>query len=153
MARFIGNFGGDFVPGTRKIKLNSYIVFQSDKYIWRTIYCSVQNKLVKIWRLKEETPNWRSGGWSDEWSVARSRLVDGASIPRVGMLFVGSPFDEGRRLSSAIHDVMCEDKEFPHELVHGLFTEMILFEGNGSRRAKMMAWAVRNFGPEWEIER
>lgn len=143
MAKFIGKFGGDFIEGTRDIVLNSYIVFQSDEYCWTEDSVTGQRFMRKKFR------NWYELGYSDEFRVPRGSVVNGASIPKIAMPIVGSPFAEGRRKSSAIHDVMCKEKKFPYMMVHGLFREMVRFESGESTRGKLMGWAVVNFGPRW----
>lgn len=141
MAKFLGTHSGDFIPGTRDFKLDSYIVFQSDTFCWKEVDGNMWIRKTGLVKAGE--------GWSYEWRIPRGSVVNGASIPRGFMWLVGSPFDRGRRLSSAIHDVMCQEKRIAYRVVHELFDEMVRHESNNSWRGKLMGWAVMKFGPRW----
>ena len=142
MAQFLGNYKGAFIPGTRTFKLESYLVFKSDKFIWKDL--DNGRRIAKEIERGDSIPD----GWSNEWSIPRGSKTDGASIPRLARLVVGSPFGKGRRKSSAIHDVLCRAKNLRPEIVHGLFNEMVRYESMDSTSGKLMGWAVVKFGPE-----
>lgn len=87
-----------------------------------------------------------------EWPALDGRLVDGASIPRILWSVEGSPFVGLHRVPSVYHDIACEDKTEPHELVHQMFYEACIASGMDEFEAKKKYLAVALFGPKWDVD-
>ena len=84
-----------------------------------------------------------------KWEAPAGSVVDGASIPRIAWSIIGGPFEGKYRDSSVIHDVSCESKNRPWELVHMAFYTGMLASGVDLTTAKTMYAAVYHFGPRW----
>jgi hypothetical protein len=95
----------------------------------------------------------QSFGYTDPsgltWPAPKESIVDGASIPRVAWSFIGGPFEGKYREASVIHDVACQTKNRPWELVHRSFYTAMLASGVEEWRAKIMYAAVYRGGPRW----
>lgn len=85
-----------------------------------------------------------------EWKAPEGSVIDGASIPRELWSMMGSPFVGRYRRASVIHDVGCDERTQPHELVHYMFYEAMLCDGVAKSKAKLMYVAVRDLGPKWD---
>lgn len=85
------------------------------------------------------------------WAVPKGAIVDGASIPRVFWTVIGGPFDGPYRDGSVVHDYYCKVRTAPSEQVHEMFYHALLANGVDSNTAALMFYAVRWFGPRWEI--
>jgi hypothetical protein len=83
------------------------------------------------------------------WTSPKDWVVDGATIPRVAWPIVGAPLDGTYRDASIIHDVACDEKKKPWQLVHDAFYFAMLASGVEPWRAKVMYAAVYHFGPRW----
>ena len=86
------------------------------------------------------------------WPCPATRLVDGASIPRLLWRVEGSPFVGLHREASVPHDIACEDKTEPHELVHQMYYEALIASGVGKFEAARKYLAVATFGPKWDMD-
>ena len=86
------------------------------------------------------------------WIARAGAVIDGASIPRLFWRIAGSPFVGKFRRASVIHDVYCVTKERPHAEVHKMFLEVMEADGVPGWKRRFMYWAVRLFGPKWEVE-
>ena len=84
-----------------------------------------------------------------EWTAPFGSIIDGASIPKFFWRFIGSPFIGHYRRASVIHDVYCDSKSRPAQMVHDCFKEMMLFDGVKKFKAWKMFQAVDKFGPRW----
>jgi len=84
------------------------------------------------------------------WLAPAGTFSDGASIPQVAKSFVGGSWDGQYRNAAVIHDVACNLRNRPWELVHLMFYHAMLASGVSSRTAKIMYAAVYHFGPRWE---
>lgn len=84
-----------------------------------------------------------------EWLAPKGSLIDGASIPRVFWVFIGSPFVGKYREASVVHDVYCKTKSRPHKEVHKMFYNAMRANDVGYIKAKAMYFAVRLGGPKW----
>ncbi len=87
-----------------------------------------------------------------KWKAPKDSIVDGASIPRLLWTVVGPPFAGRYRDASVVHDVACDQKSEPWKNVHRMFFYACLCGGVGEKKAKLMFWAVRSFGPRWGPE-
>jgi len=83
------------------------------------------------------------------WFAPKGAVVDGASIPKIFWLFIGSPFVGKYRRASVIHDVYCKTKSRPHKEVHRMFYEGVRVDGVNIVKAKTMYWAIKLGGPKW----
>ena len=83
------------------------------------------------------------------WEAKPGAVADGASIPRLCWLFVGSPFVGLYRRASVIHDVYCDTQSRPWKAVHRVFHEMMLADGVPMVKAYAMGRAVWFGGPRW----
>lgn len=83
------------------------------------------------------------------WLARKGSLIDGASIPRAFWTLIGGPFAGRYRAASVIHDVACVQRSEPWEAVHRMFYHAMLCGGVQPRKARMMYFAVREFGPRW----
>lgn len=84
-----------------------------------------------------------------QWEAPKESIIDGASIPRLLWTMVGSPFAGDYRNASVVHDVACDQKSAPWKNVHRMFFYACRCGGVDEKKAKLMFWAVRNFGPKW----
>jgi hypothetical protein len=77
----------------------------------------------------------------------------GASIPwPFWNKWIGSPFTGNHRRASVVHDVACDLREKicpSSQIAHRMFYDACLCGGVSEKKAKLMYWAVRNFGPKW----
>ena len=83
------------------------------------------------------------------WAALEKRVIDGASIPKLGWTLMGSPFSGRYKRSAAVHDVECKDKDTDYQTVHALFAEMIEVEGVDGWKLTAMAKSVQWRGPRW----
>lgn len=83
------------------------------------------------------------------WTAPKGTVVDGASIPKVFWSVIGSPFEGPYRNASVVHDIGCEEQTESWEDVHRMFHDACRCGGASSQKAKMLYWAVYNFGPRW----
>lgn len=86
------------------------------------------------------------------WLAPTGWIVDGASIPQFAWSGIGGPFEGKYRYASVIHDVACDEKVRPWELVHETFYYAMRASGVEDWRAKVMYAAVFYFGPRWSRE-
>lgn len=84
------------------------------------------------------------------WQAPTGSVVNGASIPRAFWSVIGGPFEGRYRNGSVIHDVACVEMAEPWEDVHKMFYEACRCGGVGEKKAKLIYWAVQNFGPRWK---
>jgi len=85
-----------------------------------------------------------------KWEAPKDSVVDGASIPQFAWSFIGGPFEGNYREASVIHDVGCDQKVRPWNIVHEAFYWAMRASQVESWRAKVMYAAVYHFGPRWE---
>lgn len=85
------------------------------------------------------------------WWARRGSVIDGASIPQAFWTVTGGPFEGKYRSASIVHDVACVERREPWEEVHRMFYFACLCGGVDERAAKLMYFAVRQFGPRWEV--
>jgi hypothetical protein len=83
------------------------------------------------------------------WTAPAGWVIDGASIPVFAWSVVGGPFNGKYRDASVIHDVACDQKAQPWEVVHEAFYWAMMASGVEPWRAKVMYAAVYHFGPRW----
>lgn len=84
------------------------------------------------------------------WSVPAGAKVDGASIPQIFWSFIGGPFEGRYRNASIIHDYYCDKKNRPWRAVHRVFYDGMIAGGVPAVKAKIMYYAVYQFGPRWQ---
>jgi hypothetical protein len=85
------------------------------------------------------------------WLAPKGSIVDGASIPQVFWSLIGGPLEGPYRNASIPHDVECERKREKWEDVHFMFYQACRCGGLGETQAKVMYWAVYQFGPRWQL--
>jgi hypothetical protein len=83
------------------------------------------------------------------WLAPKGSIVNGASIPQAFWSVIGGPFEGPFRNASVVHDVGCDEQKDTWEAVHRMFHDACRCGGVGSKKAKLMYWAVYNFGPRW----
>jgi hypothetical protein len=83
------------------------------------------------------------------WTAPKGAIVNGASIPQSLWSVVGGPFEGPFRNASVVHDVGCDEQAESWEDVHRMFHDACRCGGVSSQKAKMLYWAVYNFGPRW----
>jgi hypothetical protein len=83
------------------------------------------------------------------WLAPKGSAVDGASIPRTLWTIIGGPFEGPYRNASVVHDVGCRQRRELWEAVHRMFHDACRCGGVSSSKAKLLYWAVYNFGPRW----
>jgi hypothetical protein len=84
-----------------------------------------------------------------EWISPKGAKVDGASIPPAAWSLIGGPFEGKYRNASVIHDVACQLKNRPWQVVHRVFYDAMLTSGVNPLIAKTMYAAVLVAGPRW----
>jgi hypothetical protein len=123
-----------------------------------------ENKVVGVW-LVEEGPDRNMRLMEDffyydpngkRWPAPRGSIINGASIPwLLWNKWIGPPYVGNYRRASVVHDVACELREKickSSEIAHRMFYDACRCGGVGDKKAKVMYWAVRNFGPKWGIQ-
>lgn len=83
------------------------------------------------------------------WVAPAGWIVDGTSIPGVFGSIIGGPLDGPYRTATIIHDVACDQKTAPWEDVHLTFYHALRCGGVGEIEAKILYYAVYQFGPRW----
>ena len=83
------------------------------------------------------------------WIAPKGSVVDGASIPKFAWSIIGGPFEGLYRDASVIHDIACDEKRRPWNMVHETFYWAMLTSGVDPTKAKIMYAAVYHFGPRW----
>ena len=84
-----------------------------------------------------------------EWTATKGNITDGASIPHYLWSVMGAPLAGKYRRAAVIHDVFCKNESRPYQAVHKMFYEAMKVDGVGPRKARVMYWAVKTFGPKW----
>ncbi|PCH95653.1 MAG: hypothetical protein COB83_08010 [Gammaproteobacteria bacterium] len=84
-----------------------------------------------------------------EWKAPRNSIIDGASIPRLFWLFIGSPFVGKYRRASVVHDVYYGTKSEPRKQVDKMFYQAMRVDKVNYFKAKAMYYAVRVGGKRW----
>jgi len=92
-----------------------------------------------------------------KWMAAKNSLTDGASIPWPLYSIVGPPMKGPYLRAAIVHDVYCTNEKIRKfirsEEVHLMFYQACRAGGTPKWRAKLMYWAVYNFGPRWTLGR
>lgn len=83
------------------------------------------------------------------WIAPPGSIINGASIPRVFWSIIGSPLRGKFVKASVVHDVYCVNKERTWQATHLMFYEAMLLSGVEPAKAKVIYYAVYNFGPRW----
>lgn len=83
------------------------------------------------------------------WRSCKYSVINGASIPKIFWVFIGSPFVGKYRRASVIHDTACEQQIYPHNKVHKMFYDAMICDGVTSFKAMLMYKTVAWFGPKW----
>ena len=90
------------------------------------------------------------------WPAQRGSIINGASIPwPLWNKWIGPPYVGNYRRASVVHDIACEMREKickSSEIAHRMFYDACLCGGVSEKKAKVMYWAVRNFGPKWGVQ-
>ncbi len=91
------------------------------------------------------------------WAAPAGYVTDGASIPPALVQLVGDPFSPEFLPAAVIHDYYCEDETGIRKYVnpadvHAVFYRGLRQQKVDERKAKLMYWAVRHFGPWWHQE-
>jgi len=73
-------------------------------------------------------------------------VTDGASIPRFLWRVFGHPFQAKFLRAAVIHDYLLAKALYTKEIADEIFYIILLQDGVGKRKAKLMYWAVRKFG-------
>ena len=82
------------------------------------------------------------------WTAYAGSTINGASIPRIFWVLVGSPFCGRYRRPSVIHDVNSPSDE-PWQAVHRVFLEMMETEGVSRVKRYLMFKAVWYGAKRW----
>lgn len=85
------------------------------------------------------------------WDVPAGYETDGATIPAAFKPIVGGSWDERYLRAAVLHDFYIRRRTADPEIVHRLFFHALLASDVEPDRAKLLYWAVRNFGPRWKF--
>jgi hypothetical protein len=85
------------------------------------------------------------------WGAPAGSKTDGASIPQAFWSIIGGPFEGKYREAAVIHDVACDQRSRSWKDVHYAFYTAMRCSGVDEMKAKIMYYAVYNFGPRWGI--
>lgn len=85
------------------------------------------------------------------WIAKKGDKINGASIPSSLWSLIGSPYDGAYRKASVIHDAACTYMTEPAEEVHRMFYYACRCDGLNELKAKTMYFAVKQFGPDWQL--
>jgi Protein of unknown function (DUF1353) len=88
---------------------------------------------------------------SRAWTAEKGCTVNGASIPRAFWSIVGGPFEGQYRNASIVHDAECVRKTAQSVDVHRMFYDACRCGGVPEQKAKLLYWAVANYGPSWQL--
>lgn len=94
-----------------------------------------------------------TGSNGKTWTAPAGSVINGANIPRLFWLVVGSPFIGRYRRATVLHDVYCGTMTEPYQAVHRMFYEAMLCDRVDHDRAEVMFKAVWLFGPKWDTIR
>lgn len=83
------------------------------------------------------------------WEALPGLMTDGKSVPPLFWVLVGDPFDPKTLPAAIIHDQYCIWRTRTAKRTHEVFGEMLRDLNNPPIQTKLMAWAVRWFGPKW----
>jgi hypothetical protein len=83
------------------------------------------------------------------WEAPAGRIINGATIPRLLWITIGSPYVGNYRRASVVHDAACEDQVESSKAVHRMFYDAIRCDGVGSVEALVIYFAVKTWGPWW----
>jgi Protein of unknown function (DUF1353) len=87
------------------------------------------------------------------WVAEKGVEVNGASIPKLFWSIIGGPFEGKYRNASIVHDAECIRMNTPSAEVHRMFYDACRAGGVEERDAKLLYWAVANYGPQWKLEK
>ncbi len=87
---------------------------------------------------------------SVKWAVPNGWIVDGASIPKVFLSIIGTPFVGNYRKASIVHDYYCDVKTATWQAVHRMFYDACIAAGVGEIKAKLMYAGLYVGAPRWE---
>ena len=85
----------------------------------------------------------------DTVTALRGLEFDGASIPPIAWVLIGSPYTGKYRKAAVIHDTLCAVKDRPWKEAHWIFREMLRALGVGRLRARLMYVALLLGGTKW----
>jgi hypothetical protein len=126
----------------------------SEKNPPATPFGKFEGRVVTSWdddgrnmRLEEDFAYLDAGG--KRWLAPKGSIVNGASIPQAFWSVIGGPFEGPFRNASVVHDVGCDEQKETWEAVHLMFHDACRCGGVSPKKAKLMYWAVYNFGPRW----
>jgi hypothetical protein len=119
-----------------------------------TPFGKFEGRVVTVWeddsrnmRLEEDFAYVDARG--KRWLAPKGSTVNGASIPQAFWSVIGGPFEGPFRNASVVHDVGCDERTEAWESVHRMFHDACRCGGVTPKKAKLMYWAVYNFGPRW----
>ena len=84
------------------------------------------------------------------WDVPAGYQTDGATIPVFFHPLIGGPWTDSYIKAAVVHDFYIRRTTVDPDAVHKMFYPALLAAGNSQRRAGDMAFAVKNFGPQWK---
>ena len=84
------------------------------------------------------------------WDVPAGYQTDGATIPVFFRPIIGGPWTDSYIKAAVVHDFYIRRSTVNADAVHKMFYLALLAAGNSQRRAGDMAFAVKNFGPQWK---
>jgi hypothetical protein len=84
-----------------------------------------------------------------KWPVPAGAVVDGASIPQAFWIVIGGPLEDRYRDASVIHDYYCDHHAHTWKATHRVFYNGMRARSVNEIKAKIMYYAVYNFGPRW----
>lgn len=83
------------------------------------------------------------------WEAAVGLETDGASIPPLFQIFIGTPFETAFIKAAILHDHYCKRFVRTWQATHKMFYEGLLDQGVPQVKAKLMYYAVYLAGPKW----
>jgi len=86
------------------------------------------------------------------WPVPKGYVTTGVSVPRSFWSVLGSPLSGDYAIPVILHDYHAELKQRPWSEVNRMFYEALIKAGVSEQKAKILYFAVYQFGPRWEAE-
>ncbi|MEO7513712.1 MAG: DUF1353 domain-containing protein [Gemmatimonadaceae bacterium] len=98
-------------------------------------------------RLLEEFAFVGSSG--EVWRALEGAAVDGSCFPSQFIRYIGHPFAGPQRKAAVVYDISCHEQKRGWRETQRMFYEAARLEGVRPVDAKVMYFALINFGPRW----
>ena len=118
---------------------------QSSAWMGRVVIEWLQDG--RRFRLLEEFAFVDASG--EVWRVSKGTEVEGSCFPSQFTRFLGHPFSGPQRRAAVVYEVSCQKRERGWREVQRMFHEAVLLDGVTPVEAKVMYFALFNFGRRW----